>query len=145
VPPVQELTRAFRSGERTSPKTVLGFLAIMTSILASAAVLVAWLCSGSSSLHYLIPIILIIFIVIFIAIVVVVLVISWKDPSKLMLGQITGREYVAIQRLTLGDSNAGEHIDSLVVEAEVIEAGDIGIEQTDPPKLSRSSGDGRDN
>ena len=108
--------RAVRGGERTSPKTVLGFLAIMVSILASATVFSVLFLSEKSKLYYLIPIVLMVFIVVFVLITGAVLLIGWKDPSKLMLGQITGRDYALIQRLTLGDSNAGERVDNVIVE-----------------------------
>jgi hypothetical protein len=140
VPPVQEVMRAVRGGERTSPKTVLGFLAIMVSILASATVFSVLFLSEKSKLYYLIPIVLMVFIVVFVLITGAVLLIGWKDPSKLMLGQITGRDYALIQRLTLGDSNAGERVDNVIVE--VGEISQLGQEKREisgvQPKKPRS-------
>lgn len=133
MPPVQEVVRAFRSGERTSPKTVLGFLAIMVSILATASIFSVWLLSSKPNLYYLIPIVLIVFVILFILVISAVLLIGWKDPSKLMLGQITGRDYALIQRLTLGDSNAGERVQDVIVEI-----GEISDTIQGQPKLPRS-------
>jgi hypothetical protein len=121
----------------------------MISILASAAIFITWICSSVISLHYLIPIVLVVFGVIFIAIIAVVLTFSWKDPSKLMLGQITGREYAVIQRLTLGDSNAGEHIDNLVIGVSEIIDPDTSLpklpEASSEPKRSDASAGGSNN
>jgi hypothetical protein len=96
-------------------------------LTGSAAVIVALVSTGSSSL---IPWVLIFAAAITIALGVAIITITWKDPSRLMLGQITGREYAAIRReLTFGDDVSGEHRTSLVepqgpldaLRAEVIE------------------------
>jgi hypothetical protein len=131
---VQEVMRAIRSGERSAPKTVLGFLVIMTSILGSASTFAFWFFSGETALHYMVPIVFVVFIILFVTIVGAVLLICWKDPSKLMLGQITGREFALIQQLTLGDSNAGERIADVIVE--IAKASDVISEQ---PMLRRAS------
>jgi hypothetical protein len=48
------------------------------------------------------------------AIILIVLtgifVLTLVDPTKLMLAQISGEEYIANRKLTMGDSNAGEHL-----------------------------------
>jgi hypothetical protein len=105
----------------------------MVSILATASIFSVWLLSSKPNLYYLIPIVLIVFVILFILVISAVLLIGWKDPSKLMLGQITGRDYALIQRLTLGDSNAGERVQDVIVEI-----GEISDTIQGQPKLPRS-------
>ncbi len=136
VPPIHELTRAFKGGERSSPKTVLGFFAIMIGIAGTTAVAAIAFIAGVDKLRYLVPVILIVFLVVFLSVMIVVMVLSWKDPSKLMLGQITGRDYVLIQqqKMTLGDSTSGEHVDEVSVEFIRAKALDFDV-SIDQPKL----------
>jgi hypothetical protein len=122
VPPINEVTRAVRKGEYTAPKTILGFFAIMISIAASTTVAAIGLLAGNARFGYLIPIILIIFVFIFLLVTITIMRIAWKDPSKLMLGRITGKDYAVIQRLTLGDSNAGEFVEAVVVDIDEVSA-----------------------
>jgi hypothetical protein len=134
--PLVQLTRALRGGERTSPKTVLGFLALMTSIFAALTISITWLLAGTSSLHYLIPIIVGIFVLFFFLVVLAVVMIAWKDPSKLMLGQITGRDYVLIQQLTMGDNVSGDRTDNIVVNmGKLLDAEQIVDPSPDRPEL----------
>src|SRR5438874_773163 len=104
----REATQAMAGGTYRSPKTVLGFFAILIGILASAAVVVIGVLARVAALHYLIlPILL------FVAAVIVfsllgVFVTAWKDPTILMLWHVTGEIYIENSKLTLGDSSAGE-------------------------------------
>jgi uncharacterized membrane protein len=119
VPPVHELTRAIRSGEYASPKTVLGFFGVMIGIAATALICIVWLLKDVARLAYLVPIVLAVFIAIFLFVLISVMIIALKDPSKLMLGQISGSDYAEIQRMTLGDSSSGERVESVVVSRVV--------------------------
>lgn len=47
---------------------------------------------------------------VFLLIVGGIFAVMLRDPSKLMLGQITGEEYAQIRRMTLGDSRSGEQV-----------------------------------
>lgn len=105
---LRQATEAVTSANYRSPKTILGFFAIVLSVLASATVLVVAIFARDPKLHPLImPVIL------FLAAVIVsslasVLLTAWKDPTILLLGQVTGEIYIANRKLTLGDSGAGE-------------------------------------
>ncbi len=62
---------------------------------------------------------LVIYVLGFIAVITVVLgasvlVITWKDPSRLMLGEVTGREFTAIQTLRMGDNVSGERAERII-------------------------------
>jgi hypothetical protein len=115
---------SIRGRESSAPRTILGFLIGMYGVLVSgsAAVILGLTTTESDDL--------IVYVLIFIAVVTLalglaVLVITWKDPSRLMLGQITGREYAAIRHLTLGDDVSGERVATILgadtVEGTVIE------------------------
>jgi hypothetical protein len=106
---VRQAVEAVTSRESSAPRTILGFLLAMYTVLltGSAGVVIALVSTGSSGL---IPWVLAFAATITIALSVAVLTITWKDPTRLMLGQITGREYAAIRReLTFGDDVSGEH------------------------------------
>jgi hypothetical protein len=75
-------------------------------IAASAAVIIALAASDSSNF---IPFVLGFAALVTVALGVAIIVIAWKDPSRLMLGQINAREYANIRRLHLGDDKWGEH------------------------------------
>jgi hypothetical protein len=115
MPPIHQLTHAVRRGEFKSPKTVLGFFAGMVGIAASVMVLTIWLVERTASLRYIVPSVLIAFLAIFLLVLISVMVIALKDPSKLMLGQISGRDYAEIQKITLGDSSSGERVERMIV------------------------------
>jgi hypothetical protein len=115
MPPIHQLTHAIRTGEYRSPRTVLGFFAGMVGIAATVLIFVIWLLEKSANLRYLIPIVLTVFLAIFLFVLVGVMLIALKDPSKLMLGQISGRDYAEIQRVTLGDSRSGEHVENVMI------------------------------
>jgi hypothetical protein len=65
----------------------------------------------------LIPWVLIIAFGFLVLLVGVVILVMLRDPSRLMLGQITGSEFVQVQRMLLGDSVRGEHEEAVIVSA----------------------------
>lgn len=75
-------------------------------IAASAAVIIALAASDSANF---IPFVLGFGALVTVALGAAIIAIAWKDPSRLMLGQITAREYANIRRLHLGDDKWGEH------------------------------------
>jgi hypothetical protein len=88
---------------------------VLTASCVAAAI--ALVSTGSSGL---IPFVLGFGAIVTVALGGAILVITWKDPSRLMLGQITGHEYAAIRReLTFGDDVSGER-KTTVVEARGI-------------------------
>lgn len=104
-----------RTMRYSSPRTILGFLSFIVTILASTSIIVVAILAGTASLRYLIPIVLIVFVVFVISTVLWVITVGRNDPAKLQLREITGREYILIQQATLGDSKAGEHLTNIVV------------------------------
>jgi hypothetical protein len=107
VPLIPGAIEAIRSKQSTAPRTVLGFVIGMFSVVTVAAVGVTYALvdSGSSSL---VPYVLAFIGLLAVGLIVAVLAIAWKDTSRLMLGQITGSEYESIRRLTMGNSSTGE-------------------------------------
>ena len=95
-----------RGGEYTSPKTILGFLAAITAIGAALAVGLAVALAGTNSLHFLIIISALFMLLLVCGVIGIVVAFAWRDPSKLLLGQVTAKDYIAIQKL--GDDTFGE-------------------------------------
>jgi hypothetical protein len=155
MPPVHQFTRAIRSGEYKSPKTVLGFFAGMIGIAATVLISAVWLLERTPSLRYLIPIALALFLMVFLFVLIIVVVITMKDPSKLMLGQISGRDYAEIQKVTLGDSSSGERVESVkvthsrpsvvTIDADLVEETAIGESGIRQVRASNSTGEDKKN
>jgi hypothetical protein len=103
-----DVTTAVRSRQTINPKNVLGFYATVIGLVLGATVGAALVLAETHTSTNLIPWILGIGLAISVLVAVGVFIINLTDPSKLMLGQITGTEYVAIQRAVLGDSLTGE-------------------------------------
>ena len=104
----REATEAVTSANYRAPKTILGFFAIVLGILASSTVVVVGILVHVPVLHRLVIPVLLFAAAILVAALAGVLLTAWKDPTILMLGQVTGEVYLANRRLTLGDSTAGE-------------------------------------
>lgn len=103
------------SGEYSRPKTVLGFFAAIVALLVPAGVTLIWLVvtrdKGAAN-GYIIAALG--FIAALVAVIVIgVIVVMWRDPSRLMLGTISGREYWRIQQLTQGDNVTGERTEDI--------------------------------
>ena len=96
--------------EVQQPRTILGFFAIVLGLVFAAVIALIAILAGNETSTYLIPWLAFFAGVLVLGVVVVVLVIALKDPSKLMLGQVTGSEFVQIQQTLLGDSNRGERM-----------------------------------
>jgi hypothetical protein len=105
---MQRLITSVQSRRIASPKTVLGFYAGVLAIVDSAALIATGVLSQTHTMTWLIPWILGFAAVVFVLLVGGVFAVNLLDPAKLMLGQISGSEYVAIQSLHLGDSLSGE-------------------------------------
>jgi hypothetical protein len=106
-----------------SPKTILGFFAIVVGILVSGATLVIGILSGVSDLRYLIVPILVFAALLVVAVLVGVFITAWKDPTVLMLGQISGEVFIENRRLTLGDHMSGEYSEDVAVPRRVTPGG----------------------
>lgn len=100
-------------GEYAAPKTVLGFYGAVLAILEAGVIGTLAVLATNKSLHYLIPWVCGFGALILMALIVVVVAMNIRDPSKLQLGQVTAREYIEVQRMTLGDSIAGAYTEEV--------------------------------
>ena len=105
---IRETTDAIATANYRSPKTVLGFFAIIAGILMSGAVFAVGILARVPQLHPLITPVLVFTAVIIVILLAGVFITAWKDPTILMLGQVTGDIYIQNRKLTLGDSTHGE-------------------------------------
>lgn len=103
--------QAVGSGKYRAPKTILGFLGSLIAIAGAIAIGLAFALAGTSSLHYVIVIFVAFVMVLICAAVGTVIVFASKDPSKLMLGELSGSDYVVIQQQTRGDNTSGEYFE----------------------------------
>lgn len=86
----------------------MGFFAIVLTIVLSGTAILVGILAQASSLHQLIVPILIFTGAFVLLVVVGVFVTAWRDPTILMLGQITGEVFLQHKRIVLGDSAMGE-------------------------------------
>lgn len=107
------LLRRTRGGEFSTPKTVLGFYAGVMAIVELGVVGVITVLATNDSLRYLVPWTLLFAALVLVALIGIVVAMNIRDPSKLQLGQMTGREFIDYQRLTLGDSVSGEYTEEV--------------------------------
>ena len=108
MPIVNDATEAITSASYRSPKTVLAFFAVIVGVLVSGAVITVAAVARFVELHYLIVPILSFTACVVLLVLVCVFVTAWKDPTILMLGQVTGDIYIQNRKLTLGDSTVGD-------------------------------------
>ena len=104
----KEASHTIKSTNYKSPKTILGFFAIVVGILIAGTSAVIGLLSRVDALHSYIPWVLLFAAFVVVSVLVGIFVTAWKDPTVLMLGQISGQDYIENKKLTLGDSNSGE-------------------------------------
>lgn len=105
---LREATRAVATADYRTPKTILGFFALVVAVLSSSTVVVIGILAGTPALHGLIIPVLLLLTGIAISAIGGVIATAWKDPTILMLGQVSGEVYIANRRLTLGDSASGD-------------------------------------
>lgn len=104
----RESVRQVASRDTTSPKTALGFFALVLGLALAAGVPTIAVLSRREELHFLIPWVLGFFaLLVIVSFVGIFAFVVFGDPSKLMLGQVTGTEYRELQRMLLGDSSTG--------------------------------------
>lgn len=104
-----ELSSAIRSRTSTNPRTVLAFLGTVLVAVSFAGVAAVGLLAGEPSTRWLVAWVLGALFLLVVAVLGIVLGIAWRDPSRLMLGQVTGTEYAEIRRVQLGDTVTGFH------------------------------------
>jgi hypothetical protein len=105
---LREATRAMTAANYRAPKTILGFFALVVAILSSSTVVVIGIIARVPALHGLIIPVLLLLAGIAAAAIGGVIATAWKDPTILMLGQVSGEIYIANRKLTLGDSTTGD-------------------------------------
>lgn len=129
-----EALRAIKSKRTENPKTILGFYAIIVGILAAGGVSVTVVTTVVGDPRGILLPVLVFIALVIVALLVIVIILNFRDPSRLMLGKVTGDEYVDIQKITLGDSNAGERPVTLV-------ATPVGLITSDADATSGEEGD----
>lgn len=110
---ITELTNAIRSRQVSNPRTVLGFYAGVLGLLLTAAVAAVGVLASTKEDTSLIPWLLGFAGLVVLLLLIGVFIVTLIDPSKLMLGQITGTEYANIHRVVLGDSDQGSRVEAV--------------------------------
>lgn len=87
---------------------MLAFYATVLGLTLAATVGVVTALAWSRTATSAIPFVLCFGGLAFLLVLGSVLYINLRDPSRLMLGRVTGSEYAEIQHLRLGDSQSGE-------------------------------------
>jgi hypothetical protein len=117
---IPTITRAHSATEHSEPKTVLGFFLAFFAIFAASIVgiVVALVSTGHAELAA---------VVLAVGFVTAAWILIWvarthtRNPTALMLGHVTARDYLAVQQWTAGDSTVGEYLSgsaSLAVASE---------------------------
>ncbi len=101
-------TKVLQRRETAQPRTVLAYYGAITGLVLGGVVGAVSTLAATGVSTYLIPWLLGFGALIVVAVLVGVFVVMLKDPSRLMLGQVSGREYAEIQQVRLGDSVRGE-------------------------------------
>jgi hypothetical protein len=103
-----EVTQSVAGRKTLNPKTVLGFYATILGLLFTFTVASASVLAFSGRSLYLLPWLFGFAAAGGVALVAIVVRINLSDPEKLMLGQVSGTEYVQISHQKLGDTVSGE-------------------------------------
>ena len=134
---IAHLTKAVQGRQTVNPRTVLGFLATVLGLVLAASISGIAIIASTKVATYLIPWLLLFCAILSVCLIAGVFIVTVLDPSRLMLGQVTGTEYAEIQKMVLGDSIRGER-PVLAVEgvakSEIVEA---------VPTVITDSGDGK--
>jgi hypothetical protein len=114
---ITQITDTIKGRQTINPKTVLGFYATVLGILLAGGVSATGFLATTDTATWLLPWILGFCAGVFVLLLVGVFAITLIDPSKLMLSQVSGTEYAAIQqRVILGDSTSGERVEIISPE-----------------------------
>jgi hypothetical protein len=80
-----------------APRTILGFFGIVLLLVVSGGVAAIGFLARHSALYYLIPDVLLGVVLFAVLEFVAVIAVALTDPTRLMLGQITGGEFIEAQ------------------------------------------------
>jgi hypothetical protein len=121
---IRSLTRTQSAYEHTEPKTILGFLLGFLGILAAAIVAIV------VALVYSEHLVTAVFVMVagFVVAGGILFWVGWvhsRNPTALMLGHVTARDYLAVQQWTAGDSSTGEETRTLTVPVSEALAGAV--------------------
>jgi len=111
---LSDVTKAVQRRRTENPRTVLAFFGTVLGLVLTADVAATAVLAHASVYLWLIPWLLGFAALVFVLLVSGIFVVTLIDPSKLMLGHVTGTEYAEIQRVTLGDTRLGEHVVEMV-------------------------------
>src|SRR5262249_9474047 len=112
--PLKEAAEGLTTARYRSPKTILGFFSVVMAIYATWPVVIVDVRSRNQALPHLIAPILVFPGALFLAVLAGILITAWKDPTILMLGEVSGEVFIQNRKLTLGDSTAGEFTELVV-------------------------------
>jgi hypothetical protein len=123
----EHLGQAIRGGQYTAPKTILGFFGAGYLIFCSLCLGSIIALASTGTLIWLIPVIFLAAVLGTIGLFRSVLRSAEKDPTPLVLREMSGSDYIAHRKLlSMGDSTSREGLQlpdgSEVIEAEDIEA-----------------------
>lgn len=116
---IQDVTNGVRHRRTENPRTILAFYATVLGLVL-AAIVGAVVALASTRIYVeAIPWLLVFGGALALLMLVGVFVVAHRDPSKLMLGQVTGTEYVEIQRLTVASNqSAGDVLPVALKQAQ---------------------------
>ncbi len=124
---VTTLLQAITNRQATAPRSILTFLIGVLTISSAAALGFVIAIGSGESLRWMIPVIVGLLAVLIGGIVIGVFRAAGRDPSGLVLRDVSGPDYVAIQQVLLGDSERGERRG---LPADIVE-GTVADEQSD--------------
>ncbi|MEV0154143.1 hypothetical protein AB0H57_10440 [Micromonospora sp. NPDC050686] len=129
----QQITEAVGGRKTVNPRTVLGFYATVLGLALTAVVGATGVLAATDTATYLIPWIVVFGGALLILLLVAVFVLTMVDPSKLMLGQISGTEYAYIRQAVLGSSTTGERIELIRASASALPTDEVqGLVASEP-------------
>jgi len=105
--------RRREGGAYSAPKTVLGFYAGVLALLELGVVSAIAVLATQKELRHLVPWVLGFGALVLVALVAVVVAINIRAPMKLQLGQVSAHDLIEYERITLGDSVAGDYVEEL--------------------------------
>lgn len=131
--------RKTEGGEHSEPKTVLGFYATVVGIVELGVVGAVVALSTDKELRYLVPWVLGFGGLALVTLIGIVVWMNIKAPMKLQLGRVSGREFIAHEQMTLGNSTTGEYLENVPI---AIPPGSLPSGTALPPGTAGPGGEG---
>ncbi len=109
------VVRASSTAHRSAPRTILGFAGSVLAILLFGGAAIVWAVAESTSSGYLVPVVVGVVLFVGVVIIAAVMYTAYKDPTRLMLGEVSAHDFLEYQRwITLGDSVSGETQEQII-------------------------------